>query len=166
MPIQYTADIKVHPAVARYLRNRYEGKYGYINLLSTPYYLYISAALSRSNVKSKNRICKRYERYVPLKVCLSEQDVRQYGWNISEMQQCRISQVFYNMLMHDACQEIATVHIGLGVSRRQVLQFYLDRELFEPDELKPGTLMKYYQRHFLDKEQEIYDMIDDLMDEE
>lgn len=153
----YKIRIKVHPAVYRYIDNHFPVIKGVYNLTKSPYYCFLSSMLCRSCAKLPSLVYKRYDRYVPIETYITEFDFYHYGWTMSEMQQCLLSKTMLQLIMQEACHEIAVMHVVGGVPRNRAICNYIDENLYEDNEISYSYLTKYYQRKYKSKEVELKD---------
>lgn len=151
----YKIQIKVHPVVYRFLVNHYPAIDGVYNLIKSPYYCIISSMLCRSCNKLPSLVYKSFEKYVPIETYITSFDFYHYGWQMSEMQQCLLSRSMLQLILQQACHEIAVAHVIAGVPRRKAICHYIDDNLYEDNEISYSYLRKYYQRKYMANEAEL-----------
>ena len=151
----YKITIKVHPAVYRFIDNHFSVSVGAYNLIKSPYYCIISSMLCRSCTKLPSLVYKKFDKYKPIEMFITEFDFYHYGWQMSEMQQCLLSKSMLQLILQQACHEIAVAHVIAGISRRRAICNYIDENLYEEDEISYSYLQKYYQRKYMANEAEL-----------
>ncbi len=161
----YNVEIRVHPTVFRYIDNNFPKERGIYDLSKTPWHNYISSMLGRSGVKMPSRVSKRYAHFKPVKLLITEFDFNHYGFQISEAQQSLLSRMLQLHIMEEACREVAMLHLLHHIPRRKAVRHYIDANLYEDDELKVDSLLTYYKRKWVPRENELREYWADIMEE-
>ena len=155
----YSVDLRVHPAVAKWI----DSKFPYINnayeLRSDPFYIIFQLALFRKDIKPPSKSLKKIEKYVPIRISVNEWDFYNFGWNIPNFAQVKISQLLFDLMMLDFCKHIAYAYAYKKIPRDVIIKRILVECLFEENEMNYFYIRKYYQRKFQQtgKEHEIID---------
>ena len=144
---QYIIEIRVHPLVSRWLKNNYPCEDSVFDLLDS-FDFAITGMLVQSNVIMPSRVGKNFETFTPIKLYISEFDFSHYGYQVSELQQCRFSRFLYSFILERACWEILYRHIYIGVPKEVAIRNWLAANVCSDSELTYDNLRKYYQRKF------------------
>jgi len=148
----YSTEIRVHPAVFRYIDNTFHRKGGAYDLRRHLLYDFISAGLSRRTIKVESMIPLQYEKMKKIKVVITSWDYSHYGWDIPPVHQVAISNHIYRQILFDACYRVMICHVFGGLPRDTAIKEYLWEHCFEERELNYAALRKHYQRHWLETE--------------
>lgn len=161
----FVITVKVHPAVRRFIDNRYKKVNGAYNLSNGRHYYLVTNMLVHSSAAAPSRVPKKYGCFVPIKIMISEYDFYRYGWMTTPLQEYRFSKLILGEILDNACQRIALLKLVLDIPRRKCMLAIIDEELFERDEISYDYLRKYYQRKFQQKEIQMMSFINDLKEE-
>lgn len=151
----YRITIKVHPAVWRYIDNNYPVKMGAYDLSRSVYYYLVTAMLYQSRVRMPSQLCRKYGEYRPVTVMITEFDFYHYGFQSSELQQCRLSRNILHLIVDDACRRIAQARVVFGVPVTTAIDHYLIDNGYEEGELDAEYLRSVYKRKYRGYEQEL-----------
>ena len=66
------------------------------------------------------------------------------------------------LILQQACHEIAVAHVIGGVPRRKAICHYIDANLYEDNEITYSYLQKYYQRKYMANEIELRESMERL----
>lgn len=155
----YKVEIMVHPAVFRYLDNKYTKVMDAYDFRSDPLYFAVSGMLMRNNVKMPSRISKKIETYIPIAILITGFDFYHYGYLVPLVQQYHFSQFMLSLIEEKAFYKIMLAHKIGGIPRDRAIKEFLAENFFEHHEMNYANLRKKYQRKYQHNEQEIEDFM-------
>jgi len=155
----YTTELKLHPAVARWIDANYEKKGNAYDIRSDSMFILFRTALYRKNITQRYKHFKKAESFVPLRIVIDEWDFYHLGWNIPNFSQVRISQMLFDMMMNKFCDHIAYAYAYGKISRDVTIRRILVENLFDDEEINYFYIRKWYQRKFQNtgKERQVID---------
>ncbi len=155
----YTTTIKVLPLVFRYISENYVCKQNAFDVFNTPLYYLISSGLSRSNIAIPSRISAKYQSYVPIRIHITEWDFYHYGWEMTPLQQIRLSNIVKSQIIREICEKAMVLHCYTHIPREAAIRELMSQNYFEEEELSLASVKKHYQRHFLKQEEKLIENI-------
>lgn len=153
----YRVSLKVHPMVWRYIDNNYRKDNGAYNVTKSMYYPLVLSSICRSNMRVPSRVSDSYDGYRDIKILITEYDFYHYGYDISPLQQVRYSRIMRGIILDLMCRRIVMMRAAFNIPLTRAVELVVDANLMEPDELKPSTLRKIYQRKYMELEHEAAD---------
>jgi len=158
----YSTEIKVHPAVFRYIDNTFNKKGNVYDLRGHLFYNFVSVGLSRRSINVPSMLPLQYEKMKAIKVALTSWDYHHYGFDIPPVHQVALSNHIYKQILFDACYRIMISHVFGGLPRDTAIKEYLAEYCFEECELNYAALRKHYQRHWINTEKLAKSNVDDF----
>lgn len=159
----YRVQLKVHHMVWRYIDNNFRKKNGAYDVTQSMYYPLVLSSICRSNVRVPSKVYDCYDGYRDIMLLISEYDFYHYGYDISPLQQVRYSRILRNIILDLMCRRIVMMRAAFDIPLTRAIGLVLDANLMEPDELKPATLRKIYQRRYMALERETEDFFRDCV---
>lgn len=150
----YRVQLKVHPMVWRYIDNNFRKENGAYDVTQSMYYPLVLSSICRSNVRVPSRVSVFYDEYRDIMLLITEYDFYHYGYDISPLQQVRYSRILRNIILDLMCRRIVMMRAVFDIPLTRAIGLVLDANLMEPEELKPATLRKIYQRRYMALERE------------
>lgn len=159
----YRVSLKVHPMVWRYIDNNFQMDNGAYDVTQSMYYPLVLSSICRSNMRLPSRVSDSYEGYRDIMLLITEYDFYHYGYDISPLQQVRYSRILRNIILDLMCRRIVMMRAAFNIPLTRAVGLVVDANLMEPDELKPATLRKIYQRRYMALERETEDFFRDCV---
>lgn len=151
----YSVNIRVDPLVKRWMDRSFKIDHGRYWLGDSFYYGLVSAMLCQSGrVGTPTVIPDKYDRFVPVRVCVTEFDFYHYGWEVSITQELRFSRLVRSMLVDECLRSVAIMRARYDMPLSQAINFYTVYYRLDDDDIKFDTLRKTYQRKYQDIEKE------------
>ena len=155
----YTIEFKVLPLVYRYISEHYVCKNNAFDVFGSPLYYLISSGLSRSNIATPSRISAKYQSYVPIRIYITEWDFYHYGWEMTAVQQVRLSNIIKSQIIETICEKTMVLHCYTHIPREAIIRELMSQNFIEEEELSLASVKKHYQRHFLKKEEKLIENV-------
>lgn len=153
----YKISIRVHPAVAKWMKNNFNVIDDAFDITKADNYYVFSSSLQRHKINIPSRISKKYASFTDVKIIIREKDFYYYGWEISPLHQCKISDLLYKDIIKQGCMKAMVEYIIGQIPRDVAMREFLVQQNYEDNELKLTTLRKNYQRKYIDKEEDVRD---------
>jgi len=161
--MRYKINIKVHPAVRRYIDNNFPLKSGAYDVTKSIYYYLVSSVLYQSNVKVPSKVCVKFNEYVPISILVTEYDFYHYGFTCSDLQMCRLSRNILHLIIDDACRRVAMAKVMFGIPVTKGIDHFLIDNFFEEDELKAELIRTIYKRKYKKYETDMKEYLDNMI---
>ena len=142
-------NIRVHPAVKRYITNHFPDRCGAYDLRGHFLHDYLRAGLTK--LPQNDEPLQLPE----IRIAISRRDGQRLGTEIPAAFQAEFSRLAYKYIQQTACMMVLFAHTAGGVPRDTAIKEYLLDNLFEDDELNYAALRKYYQRNWMETERRI-----------
>ena len=152
-----TFKIKIHvaPLVKRWLDNNFKIRNNAYDISLSSFYFMFSGALQQSHFNAPSILSRKYAGFVEVFIYITEFDFYHYGWEISPLQEVRLSKCCTRLLLDDICNRAMVLHCYLKHPLAKTLLELYNQQFIEESELRFVTLQKYYHRHFRHREQQL-----------
>lgn len=159
--VLYRIEVRVDPAVRRFLLNRFPTTDGAIDLTGSRYYWMVSQMLSRQKVTITSQLPDKFDSYVSVWLSVTQWDFYHYGWIVPDIQQYNFSKLLVAEILNNLCFQVATLTAATGTSRLNAIKAVLDAEQYD-DIIKESRLLKHYQRKFKPEEDRVRQIVGHL----
>lgn len=159
--VLYRIEVRVDPAVRRFLLNRFPTTDGAIDLTGSRYYWMVSQMLSRQKVTTPTDVPQKFDMYVSVWIAVTQRDFYFYGWIVPDIQQYNFSRIIEAEILNILCFQVATITAATGTSRLNAIKAVLDAEQYD-DIIKESRLLKHYQRKFKPEEDRVRQIVDHI----
>lgn len=154
MPQLFNISLKVDPLVKKWLDKNFKSERGIYQFGNSCYYYAVSALLYQSHVKSVGYLPEKYNRFIAVKIAISEYDFYHYGWEVSELQELRFSRLLKKLILNECLTQVALLRANYNVSLTTALNTYIIQYNISEEDIKYETLRKIYNRKYRQKEAE------------
>jgi hypothetical protein len=132
-----------------------------VDVTGSPWYIMVRLMLRREEVMRGGYARLQITDGEPGKLYVRQEDVRRLGHYISIENQANLNYVILLRERERICEEVRAAKVFGGIARDAAIDYYLTKHDLD-EEIKYGTMRKWYQRRYVHTEESYYDDIQHL----
>lgn len=134
-----------------------------VDVTGSPWYMMVRLMLRREEVMRGGYLGLKLEGAVKGRLYVTREDVRRLGHYISIENQAHLNSAILLRERERICEEVRMAKVFGGLGRDAAIDYFLIKHGLD-EEIKFATLRKWYQRRYVESEEEFYKDIQYIKD--